>query len=117
MPQKYGYDPYFSVSSYRRNSLEDIDKAMCWLAGKNFDSLDDMGHYGNDFRAESGPIHTINAAITTIRVGDQGWHDSAFFRIKAFKKGTVHLEFKDEALWAKFNQVANKEKNLVGAGE
>lgn len=117
MPQKFGYNPYFSVSSYRRNSLEDIDKAMCWLTGKNFDSLDNMGHYGNDFRAESGPSHTINAAITTIRVGDQGWHDSAFFRIKAFKKGTVHLEFKDEALWAKFNQVANKEKNLVGAGE
>ena len=117
MPQKYGYSPYFSVSFHRSDKLEDIDKAMCWLAGKNFDSLDNMKHYGNDFRAESGPNHTIAAAITTIHVGDQEWHDSAFFRVKAFKKGTVHLEFKDEALWAKFNQIVNKEKNLVGASE
>lgn len=117
MPQKYGYDAYYSVSSSFSQNLDDIDKAMCWLAGKSFDDLDDKHHYGSDFRTASGPNHTISAAITTIRVGDQDWHDSAFFRIKAFKKGTVHLEFKDEALWAKFNQVANKEKNLVGAGE
>ena len=117
MPQRYGYSQYFSVSSYHRERLEDIDKAMCWLAGKSFDSLDNNSYYGNDIRTESGPDHTLSAAITTIRVGDQGWHASAFFRIKAFKKGTVHLEFKDEALWAKFNQVVNKEKNLVGAGE
>ena len=117
MPQRYGYDSYYSLNYNRGYRLEDIDKAMCWLAGRNFDSLDNMRHYGNDFRTASDPNHTIQAAITTIRVGDQGWHDSAFFRIKAFKKGTVHLEFKDEALWAKFNQVVNKEKNQIGSSE
>lgn len=117
MPQKYGYKAYYSVSTSFSQNLEDTDKAMCWLAGKNFNSLDNMKHYGNNFRSESGPNHTIAAAITTIHVGDQEWHDSAFFRVKAFKKGTVHLEFKDEALWAKFNQIVNKEKNLVGASE
>lgn len=117
MPQKYGYDSYYSVSSYHRRTLEDIDKAMCWLSGRNYDELISGSCYGSGSRTESGPLHSIVTAITTIRVGDQQWHDSAFFRVKAFKKGTVHLEFKDEALWAKFNQTVNKEKNLVGEGE
>lgn len=117
MPQKYGYDSYYSVESGHYQWLDDIDKAMCWLSGRSYDSLDNMKSYGHDFRAASGPNHSIAAAVTTIRVGDQGWHDSAFFRIKAFKKGTIHLEFKDEALWAKFNLVVNKEKNLIGSEE
>ena len=117
MPQKYGYDAYYSVSSSFSQNLDDIDKAMCWLSGRNYDTLDTERHYGSDFRSVSGPNHSITAAITTIRVGDQDWHESAFFRLKAFKKGTLHLEFKDEALWAKFNQVVNKEKNLVGDTE
>ena len=50
-------------------------------------------------------------------MGDQGWHESAFFRVKAFKKGTIHLEFKDEALWAKFNLTVNKGKNIIGDTE
>lgn len=117
MPQKYGYHAYYSVSSSFYQYLDDIDKAMCWLSGRNYDTLDTKQHYGSDFRSVSGPDHSISAAITTIRVGDQDWHESAFFRIKAFKKGTLHLEFKDEALWAKFNQVVNKEKNLIGSEE
>ena len=117
MPQRYGYNTYYSVETGRGDRLEDIDKAMCWLSGRSFDSLDNLLHYGNDFRSASSPDHTIRAAITTIRVGDQDWHESAFFRVKAFKKGTVHLEFKDEALWAKFNQVVNKEKNILPGEE
>lgn len=32
------------------------------------------------------------------------WGEWGFFRIKGFKKGTMHFEFKDEEVWAKFNQ-------------
>ena len=60
---------------------------------------------------------TIETAIQCIPVGDQDWHESAFFRVKAFKKGTVHLEFKDEALWTKFNLTVNQGKNQIGTGE
>ena len=31
-----------------------------------------------------------------------------FFRIKAFKKGTMHFEFLDEDIWMKFNQTVAK---------
>ena len=33
---------------------------------------------------------------------------TGFFRIRGYKKGTMHFEFIDEDVWAKFNQaVAN----------
>lgn len=33
---------------------------------------------------------------------------TGFFRIRGYKKGTMHFEFIDEEVWAKFNQaVAN----------
>lgn len=32
------------------------------------------------------------------------WMDWTYFRIKAYKKGTMHFEFKDEDLWARLNQ-------------
>ena len=43
--------------------------------------------------------------------------ESTFFNIRVFKKGTVHLEFKDEEVWAKFNQVATAGKAWIGNKE
>lgn len=111
------YREYFTTTYYADRNLEDIDKAMCWLAGRNFDDLTGTVDVPGQGKTPSPLNSTLHQALLRIRVGDQGWHESAFFRIKAFKKGTVHLEFKEESLWAKFNQVVNKEKNLIGSGE
>ena len=116
-PQKYGYDPFFGVSWSCRHHLDDIDKAMCWLTGTDFESLDGKAGDSRTHREPSGPRHTIANALQTIPVGDQDWHDSAFFKIKAFKKGTIHLFFKEEALWTNFNLSVNQGKNQLGMAE
>ncbi|WP_438823232.1 DUF4942 domain-containing protein, partial [Prevotella histicola] len=36
-----------------------------------------------------------------------------YFRIKAFKKGTMHFEFLDENIWMKFNQEVAKLRGWV----
>lgn len=38
------------------------------------------------------------------------WVDWGFFRVKGHKKGTMHFEFLDEELWAKFNLEVAKAK-------
>ena len=38
------------------------------------------------------------------------WMDWAYWEIKCFKKGTIHFKFKDEDLWARFNQKIAKLK-------
>ena len=117
MPERYGYSKTFSPEYSAVNRLKDIDKAMCWLSGRNYDSLTgeiDIPGQGKSYCPENS---TISQTLSRIEVGDQGWHDSAFFRIKAFKKGTIHLEFKEEALWAKFNLTVNQGKNQLGNNE
>ena len=116
-PQIYGYDRYYSVSIGSYSVLDDIDKAMCWLSGTNFDELNKERQYDNGGRTPSGNDDTIYRAIKTIPVGSNDWHDSRFFRIKAFKKGTLHLEFKDEDLWNRFNIAVNQGKNQLGMAE
>lgn len=32
------------------------------------------------------------------------WVEWGYFKIKGFKKGTMHFEFLDRELWARFNQ-------------
>jgi len=117
LPRQYGYDKFFSASYSTRDHLDDIDKAMCWLTGRPFESLTgemDVPGYG---KTHSPKDSTICQAISRILVGSQDWHESAFFRIKAFKKGTIHLEFKDEELWTKFNLTVNQGKNILGDTE
>lgn len=33
------------------------------------------------------------------------WYDWGFFEVKGFKKGTMHVKFKDEDVWARVNQI------------
>jgi hypothetical protein len=39
--------------------------------------------------------------------------ESTFFKMRYFKKGTLHLEFKDADLWERFNITAAKGKNWL----
>ena len=117
MPQRYGYNRKFSTEYSSRLELQDIDKAMCWLTGRQFESLTGEIDIPGQGKAPCPADSTIEQTVRRIDVGDQEWHESAFFRVKCFKKGTVHLEFKDEALWTKFNLTVNQGKNLVGDGE
>lgn len=94
------YDTRWPSSTVRlsycmTNKIEDIMKALCFLMGRNFDELEN-----------------IHETVRNQPWGEwiQWWFKSgdnftpAFFRVKAFKKGTMHFEFTDEETWAKFNR-------------
>lgn len=66
-------------------TLIDFEKALCYISGNNYDTIKGCFHLPNDM--EPGQ-----------------WHDTHFFRVRCYKKGTTHCEFKDEELWARFNQ-------------
>ncbi|MCB9913252.1 MAG: DUF4942 domain-containing protein [Planctomycetes bacterium] len=84
-------------NSYRTYS--DVDKAMCFLSGKAFED-----------------IVTIEQAMETAWKADRnaGSMQSTFFDIRCFKKGTIHLMFRDEKLWERFNIQAVEGRNWVG---
>lgn len=71
--------------------MRDITKALCNLMGENFENIESL--YDLERRMWFGT-----------------WYEWGFFRIKAFKKGTVHIEFLDEEVWYKFNQTVAKSR-------
>jgi hypothetical protein len=81
-------------SSYADN-IKDLIKVLCSLTGKNYDDFIDLYHFLDD-KSEFGK-----------------WMDWGFFHIKGFKKGTLHLKFKDEKIWQRLNQQYAKIKGQV----
>ena len=76
--------------------LNDIDKVMCYLSGKRIEEIK---------RITTAVDEMAREAKSTV---------STFFKINAFKKGTIHLEFLDEALWNRFNIEACQGKGWIG---
>lgn len=74
-------------------NLDDLDKMLCWVMGLAHDD-----------------VVFINEAISqhcdAVKAGDVLYREkfvSSFFEIRIYKKGTVHLKFRDTSVWEKFN--------------
>ena len=76
---------------------------MCYISRKNYDEL---------VKEEKD----LASAINKVRIGDNSKKYSEFFEFRCYKKGTLHLYFKDEKIWDIFNQVACENKNWIGSG-
>lgn len=90
-------------SNYGANwqTLDDIDIALCCLTGKSFEDI------RKTQESISEGIHKYKKDPWS------DWEESTFFKFKAYKKGTIHFEFRDQDLWNKFNRVACKDRNWL----
>lgn len=79
--------------SRNRDYIEDICKALCFLTGVDYNNMESLSSFVN---------HN--------QLAWSKWFDWGFFRCKAYKKGTMHFEFKDEKVWIMFNQEVAKER-------
>lgn len=112
-----GYDgPEVTHYSERYELIDDLVKSLCYISGDNYD---DHGGIWSGIR--NGKVITkckewdpsegkeIEKDIKTpIEWGK--WFEWSFFKIRVYKKGTVHFEFKNETTWALFNQRVAKLK-------
>lgn len=84
--KSYGYtSDTYSIYSHRADMVGDLEKALCFCNGINYDE-----------------IKTLSMSSNRNVYGE--WYESEFFKYKAFKVGTVHVLFKDLELLAKLNQ-------------
>lgn len=93
----YSYNGYVSLAIGRNvDRLEDVVKALCYISGRNYDELQSLYKFVSNSKLEWGK-----------------WYEWGFFKIKAFKKGTMHFQFLDENLWFKFNTEVSRIKGWV----
>lgn len=96
----YVRDSFYSYPSIRygchaAERINDLVRVLCNLTGNVYDPMNELRnffHYekdedGNDVYKEFGK-----------------WYDWQFFEIKMFKKGTLHVKFKDREVWALLNR-------------
>ena len=110
---RFGY--WCSAYRYhRREQMMDLDRALCFLTGKNITELSDRS---ND-RTAAG---VIEYAVSKLGRSEYGMVDqkpeSEFFRIKFYQKGSAHLTFKDRKLCDRLNQFVAKERGWLHTEE
>lgn len=110
--------------------MDGIIKALCLITGENYEDHIDLNNYFSypyHLQTKDGKLlgsykycyQTREKAqfaanqmlkegieVSVYQVGREWgkWHDWGFFRVRGYKKGTMHFEFKDESIWALFNQ-------------
>jgi len=79
----------FELPWNNQSKFGDIDKCMCFIAWVRYEEAKTI---------EKALKEAFNIWATTC--------ESQFFSIRFFKKGTIHIEFKDKFLWQEFNMRA-----------
>jgi hypothetical protein len=67
--------------------INDIVKALCYIVGMNYNDCTPINRFVESMKMEWGQ-----------------WYEWGFFRIRGYKKGTMHFEFIDEKVWEMFNR-------------
>lgn len=90
----YNY-PHVNWGSSASQRIEDLVRVLCNLTGKVYDSNNNLNKFFRSTKDEQG--NDVYKEFGT-------WYDWQFFEIKMFKKGTLHVKFKDREVWALLNR-------------
>lgn len=103
----YGKDKCVTLSFMSNyDDIDDILRVLCYLTATDFDSIQDL----RSFTYNTTNLNRLHSqSFVPMEWGK--WYDwEPFFKIRGYKKGTMHFEFLDEKVWALFNQRVAKIK-------
>jgi len=83
------------------HELNDLDRAMAFLEGKSLEQITTVFDVFNRMGQQFG-----KDALGAL-------YESTYFEFRGYKKGTLHLHFKDKSLWERFNIEAARGKNWL----
>lgn len=87
--------PSISYNSRSSQNMDDLVRVLCNLTGGVYDWKEGLKQFFSYERGESGDY---------IYKEFGKWYEWQFFQIKMFKKGTLHVKFKDDETWALLNR-------------
>ena len=107
----YPYGVTFDYGSFRcygsNEVLGDIDKTLCWLQGAKYE---EMGYSECTYAALDRHCSLANRG--QVNYADKFY--SRYFEMRMYKKGTLHLAFRDRKLLDEFNLKAAQGKKWIG---
>lgn len=96
--------------------IEDLTKVMCNLTGVDYNTIKSISYAACNWNEDGYLTKKGERVKSHIGTGYQDriigydklspntWYDWGFFEFKVFKKGTMHLKFKDTEQWYLLNQ-------------
>lgn len=93
---RYGSYVSYSFNYNMEKSLDDLDRVLCHLSQRKLEEITRISYVAKrhiDFLGQR-PVRWS---------GFSDEIESTFFRIRIYKKGTIHLRIKDRDLWDRFN--------------
>ncbi len=85
---------YLKISYSSGTYIDDIVKALCYMTATDYDEIGNLAIFVSNRSLEWGKWHNWNK----------------FFKIRGYKKGTMHFEFADLKVWEEFNKRVGKLK-------
>jgi len=102
--QGWSIDGRPSIEYRKADEFRDIEKALCFITNKQYEAV------------KANTISEITYAKRQAKELEYGvWYPSEFFDFKFFKKGTIHLRFRDKDVCTRFNIEACQGKNWLPA--
>lgn len=83
------------------DDIEDIIRALCFVTGTPYDSTIKLQDFVDNNNVCWGQWSPMGKFI--YEENKPARYVEGFFKIRGYKKGTMHFEFLDEDVWAKFN--------------
>jgi len=105
----------YVVSSHNQSTIGELIRFLDYFTGYIAPVATEeelKAHHGRN--PHERPYNFIGDWITQHNASFGKWYDFyGYFEAKGFKKGTMHFRWKDENLWARFNQHICKIKGFV----
>lgn len=97
--------------SYRGDEkVEDIIRALCYMTATNYDDIQPLRNFiqntSGDKAKDYNGVESWAWKGNSMQWGQ--WYEWGFFRIRGYKKGTMHFEFLDEKIWEQFNKYVSE---------
>lgn len=106
-----------SVGYTYAEKLDDIDRAMAYLEGRKLEDVLTIRRALKDFANPLKPGASDTSEHSRDRTANPEWTGqkfcSEYFELVGYKKGTLHMVFRDTSLWERFNIEAAKGKNWL----
>lgn len=91
-----------SVNCSAYYKLDDINKALCYLTGDNYGKIQSLSNFVRySVTPETAELPRYNQKNIEREWGT--WYEWHFFKIRGYKAGTMHFEFKDPKVLDLFN--------------
>ncbi|MFV5697762.1 DUF4942 domain-containing protein [Flavobacterium sp. ZT3R17] len=98
-----GWGFQVKYDSYSSRKIDDLVKVLCNITGTNYNDVGSLYRFNFDPKKME----------KTFDLEPNTWYEWVFFHIKFFKKGTMHVKFKDENDWYLLNKAYGELKGFT----